>query len=60
MDFSSEQLTDVVSAENTRTDMQLQTQQIIDQIYCNMLNEFYFVRYDKEHCYRDSAGEEQL
>lgn len=56
----SEQLTDAVGAENTRTDMQLQAQQIIHQIYSNLFSEFYFVRHDKERCYRDSAGEEQL
>lgn len=56
----SGQLTDVVSAEITRTDMQLQAKQIINQIYYNLLYEFYFVQHEKEHCYRDSAAEECL
>lgn len=40
--------------------MQLEAQQIINQIYYDLLNEFYFVRHEKEHCYRKSAGGERL
>ena len=58
--FLSGQLTDVVSTEITRADMQLEAQQIINQIYKDLLNEFYSVTDEKRCCKRNRAGEERL